>query len=186
MSCGLPMSVAAAPMLLAIASAIRNGTGLSRWRSSADADNGREDEADDVVIQERRETRRSPASARAEIARGGRGARTMPPATWSKKPDSRSCAEMTKNPNSSRIVGQLTKPTTSAVESPEKIIIAIAPSSAMPVAVELQPGHVPDRNAEIRGGEDRDDGWRVHGCATCRLPEPPSCRRTTGGRERAV
>ena len=40
MSCGLPTKVAAAPMLLAIASAMRNGTGLIFRRSNAVATTG--------------------------------------------------------------------------------------------------------------------------------------------------
>jgi len=42
MSCGLPINVPAAPMLLAMASAIRNGTGLSFLANQRRADDGRE------------------------------------------------------------------------------------------------------------------------------------------------
>ena len=40
-------------MLLAIATAIRNGTGFSLFAQQGRADNGREDEANDIVVQER-------------------------------------------------------------------------------------------------------------------------------------
>ena len=50
---------------------------------------------------------------------------------------------MTKNPNSRKIVGQLTKEMTSAVVTLPKIIMAMAPSSAMPTRLSFKPGTRP-------------------------------------------
>jgi hypothetical protein len=61
-------------------------------------------------------------------------------ATLSKKPESCSCADRTKKPNKSRMVGQLMRPTTVAVGRPEKTMIAMAPSNAMPVRFSFKPG----------------------------------------------
>ena len=53
MSCGSPMSVAAAPILLAIASAIRNGIGVELFAQQRGPDNRRKNVADDVMIEKR-------------------------------------------------------------------------------------------------------------------------------------
>ena len=50
---------------------------------------------------------------------------------------------MTKNPKSRKIVGQLMQETTSVVPMPLKIIMAMAPSSAMPTRFSFNPGTRP-------------------------------------------
>ena len=142
MSCGLPTSVAAAPILLAIASATRNGTGLRPLRRSAVPTTGAKTKH--TMSWFRNADRPATTTMSANKKRAGLSSRAARPAAiLSKNPVSRSCADSTKNPNRSRIVGQSTKPTTVCVGSPEAIMTAIAPSSAMPVRLSRRPGTCP-------------------------------------------
>ena len=142
MSCALPTSVAAAPMLLAIANAMRNGTGLRCRRTRAVATTGAKTKQTMSLLR----NAESPAVTNIRISRNRAGFPSwteMPLATLSKKPDRRSCADRTKKLNKSRTVGQLMKPTAAVVGTPEKIMIEIAPSNAMPVRFSLKPGTRP-------------------------------------------
>ena len=132
MFCAFPTNVAAAPMLLAIANAMRNGTGFSRRRSRAMATTGAKTKQTMSLL--RNADNPAVTAINTSKNRAGLSSRAaMLAPTLSKKPESRSCADSTKNPNNNRMVGQLMNPITSLVGRPEKIMIAIAPSNAMPV-----------------------------------------------------
>ena len=139
-------------MLLAMAGATRNGTGLSFARNSTTTGV----KTKHTISWFRKAE--SAAVATMSVSRKPAGLprrRAMAPAIKSKKPDSRSCTTRTKKPNSNRIVGQLMKLMKSVVGKPEKTATAMAPRIGDARAVQLEAGHAADRDPEIGEREDR-------------------------------